>query len=128
MPRRTPQEPVPVKGQEIRIVSGNYKGVRAWKNDAKTQPLKMVYVIIELEDGTERTARIRKSSVGGTLPPPNSFEEACLQQKPEIEEQLRLATAPPDSSPRKLLPCVEWWTGQIFVRSLAIFASKRKPN
>lgn len=91
MPRRAPHEPTPVKGQEIRITAGDYKGLRAWKNSAKTQPLRMLYVIIELEDGSEHTTRIRKNSTAPPPPPPSSFEEACFQQKPEIEENLRKA-------------------------------------
>ena len=90
MPRNA-HEPAPVKGPEIRIFAGEYKALQAWLNSAKTQAPVMRYVIVKLLDGTEKTTRIRKSSIAPLPPPPRNFEKATLQQMPEIEEHLRKA-------------------------------------
>lgn len=94
MPRRqTTPEPAPLKGQEITIVRGNYQGLKAWTNDAKPQPSKMLYVIIAMPEGDEITTKVRKTSVGPPRHDPTSFEEAALQQIPEIEIALRKAAS-----------------------------------
>ena len=89
--RRTTPEPAPIKGNELSIIRGNYKGLKAWVNTAKTQPSKMIYVIIAMPEGDELATKVRKSSIGAPLQPPTSFEEAALQQVPEIEIALRKA-------------------------------------
>lgn len=91
MPGRRQEPTAPVKGEEVSIVAGTYKGMRAWKNTARTQPEKMVYIIVEIEGGIEHATRIRKSSIGPAVKPPNSYEGAVMQQKPEIGELLRKA-------------------------------------
>lgn len=97
-------EPEPLKGDEVHFVGGKYLGKKGWMNAAKTQPAKMKYVIVDLGDGNELATRVRKDSVGQPPLPPNSYEEAALQQIPEVELALRKAA-------RLLAKCgVQEWT------------------
>lgn len=94
MPRQP--QPTPVKGEEITIIAGSYKGKQAWKNNAKAPTPKMVYVIINMgagDDGADReiTTRIKKTSIGARPEAPSSFEEAAIQQIPEIRYHLKKA-------------------------------------
>ena len=86
-----PQEPTPIKGDEIYIASGSYKGRKAWKNEAKKHPPKSYYVIVDMGDGTELTTRILRRSVGVAPEPPTSYEEAAVQQIPDIQYHLKKA-------------------------------------
>ena len=86
-----PEQPNPTKGNEVALVKGKYKGLRAWINIAKTQTTKMYYVVVEGKDGVEFTTRVKKTSVGKPAAEPATFEEAALQQIPEIEDAVRQA-------------------------------------
>lgn len=80
----------PIKGDPIYITGGKYKGHNGWINNAKTQPAKMRYVIINF-DGEEKTKRIRKSSIGQRPMDPTTYEEAAIQQVQVVDFHLRQA-------------------------------------
>jgi hypothetical protein len=73
------------KGPELRLTRGSYKGKTAWVDPYKKPTKEYIYVII-LEDDlvTEFTTRVKRTSVGKPLSPPESYEEAALQQHPKI--------------------------------------------
>ena len=83
-------QPTAVKGDPIYIKGGKYKGYNGWMNDAKAQPSKMVYVIINF-DGEEKAKRVRKSSIGPRPGEPSTYEEAAIQQIDAIEYHLTQA-------------------------------------
>ena len=89
MPRRP--EPEPIRGDLLNVTAGSYKGRRVWKNNAKTDTPKMIYVIIDMGDGKEITTRIKKSSVGPPPENPTSYEEAAVQQIPDLHYHLKKA-------------------------------------
>ena len=89
--RPRPPEPTPVKGEEINITGGSYKGKKAWKNQAKNPTAKMLYVIIDMGEGVELATRIKKKSVGPSIQPPSSYEEAAVQQIPDVHYHLKQA-------------------------------------
>ena len=86
MPSRQPE---PVKGAQIYIQSGSYKGRFGWKNTAKRDTAKMAYVIVDMGNGEELATRIKKSSLGSLPDPPSSYTEAAFQQIPDIQYHLK---------------------------------------
>ena len=78
-----PTQTEAVKGLEITIIDGKYKGHEGWMNNAMKQPAKMRYVIINI-DGEEVPKRISRKSIGPRVVAPASFEEAAFQQIPEV--------------------------------------------
>lgn len=85
-------DPTPVKGQPVTFVRGKYEGCHGWKDASKKQPPKMTYVIVAT-DGSELPTRVRNTSLGPPPAPPATYEEAALQQLPEIANHLRQAAA-----------------------------------
>jgi transcription antitermination factor NusG len=78
------------KGDEIRLVKGKYEGQQAWMNKAK-KPTKCYYFVIVVDDdGTERATRVLKGSarIIAQEPTPTSYEEAVIQQHPDIERAI----------------------------------------
>jgi hypothetical protein len=74
------------KGEGIRLVGGTYKDKTGWLNAAKKHTPLCYYVIVAL-DNEEKATRVRKTSVklGSAEAEPTSYEEACLQQHPDID-------------------------------------------
>ena len=82
------------KGEEIRLVKGDYEGKKAWMNKAK-KPTKCMFFIIVDDVGGELATRVMKTSVRllTNVRTPSSYEEALIQQHPDIEQVLvKLAT------------------------------------
>ena len=87
-----PNDPPPVKGDEVYIIAGSYKNRRAWINAAiNRNPPKMRYVIVDMGDGVELATRIKKTSIGPIPDGPSSYEEAAVQQIPDINYHLKKA-------------------------------------
>ena len=75
------------KGDSIRIKTEKYKECDAWKDTWKTTTSKMIYVIVETEQGLIST-RLNKDSIGSAFGIPASYEEAALQQHPDVDRKL----------------------------------------
>ena len=73
------------KGEPLRFVNGKYNGFEGWVNAEKEKTKKMIYVIIDLGDGVLKTSMVKKSSVATPHESPDSYEEAALQQHPDID-------------------------------------------
>ena len=74
------------RGEAIRFTTGKYKGRTGWVNSSKPKTAKMMSVIVDLGNGVTRDTRVRQTSVAAPFGPPKSFQEALLQQHPDIEE------------------------------------------
>jgi hypothetical protein len=71
-------------GERIRFIRGTYVGKTGWINNSKKETAKMVYVIVELEDGLKET-RVAHASIARPAAEPTSYGEATLQQHPDID-------------------------------------------
>ena len=80
------------RGQPIRFIKGSYVGFNGCINTGKTAKSPMYqYVIVATDNGDKRT-RVKKTSIRPLWQAPQSYEEAALQQYPEIElAMVRLA-------------------------------------
>ena len=81
----------PVKGDRIYFTGGVYKGLTGWMDVAKTATKLMYYVLVLEDNGDEKPARMKKNSVSMAETverEPDSYEEACLQQHPDIENMM----------------------------------------
>ena len=72
------------KGAACRIKSKLYKECEAWVDTAKKITKCKVPVIIKTDEGLKAT-RVDKESVDEPYDAPTSYEEAALQQKPEMD-------------------------------------------
>jgi hypothetical protein len=74
------------KGDPIRFVKGKYLGNVGWINTGKkkTKSGTYCYVIVRLEN-EEKETRVKRSSYRERQVPPKTYEEAILQQHPDIE-------------------------------------------
>ena len=81
-----------VKGEEIRFVKGTYAGNQGWLNTSKkSKSGRYDYVIVNLDD-KEKPTRVLKSSIRKPFQEPETYEEAAVQQHPEMElAMIRLA-------------------------------------
>lgn len=79
-----------MRGERIRFVGGTHKGKTGWIDNAKKSPPKMIYVIVQEEDGDTTTTRVMRDSIAiaGVTKKPSSYEEACLQQHPDIDKMM----------------------------------------
>lgn len=78
-------------GDEIRFVGGKHEGKAGWIDTSKKPTPKMFYVIVNEDDGTKTATRVMKESVVDAkraLVEPSTFEDACLQQHPEIDRMM----------------------------------------
>ncbi len=76
------------KGNRIRIIGGSYqKYGSGWMDALKKPTPKMFYIIVDMGDGKEQEARVYQSNVE-ELREPRNFEEAALQQNPDIEADM----------------------------------------
>jgi hypothetical protein len=77
------------KGDPIRFVKGSYAGLTGWINKARKKKRNgYINVIVLLEDGTEKKTHVRKGSSREPQSSPSSYEEAILQQHPDIEKKM----------------------------------------
>jgi len=79
------------KGPEIRFIAGKYQGKEGWINAEKKETLFMVPVIVDMGSHLKPTF-VRKESVSEPHGPPSSYEEAALQQHPDIEVMMNKLT------------------------------------
>jgi hypothetical protein len=83
------------KGEEIRFSGGKYRGKTGWLDKGRAVTTCSCWVIIKMDEAKELTTMLRQSSVkmivnGGV---PKTYEEAVLQQHPDIESLMeKLAT------------------------------------
>ena len=78
------------KGDEITFTGGKYLGMKGWLNASKDETKEQVYVIVELPSGSEKDTRVNKENIAvGQEKEPMSYEEACLQQHPQVEKDLK---------------------------------------
>ena len=83
---------MPTKGKAIRFVKGTHAGETGWYNDSKRKSKRSVYrhVIVHLVDDddkvTEKATRVKKTSIRPEWDAPQTFEQACVQQHPEMEQ------------------------------------------
>ncbi len=73
------------KGEKVRFVGGKYVGKKGWLNNDKGDTTYFVYVIVDLGNGKTKETRVSKENVASPHTAPASYEEAVLQQIPEIE-------------------------------------------
>jgi hypothetical protein len=76
---------MPTRGAPIQFKRGKYKGRTGWLNDNKTDTRHRAYIIVTLEDGTEKETWVKHQSITTHRGPPRNFSEAMLQQHPDIE-------------------------------------------
>jgi hypothetical protein len=75
------------KGKEIKIIRGEYTGMKAWVDADAKKLKKLVYVIISVREGEDLRKRIWKSSVRSRSRPA-SWEEAILDQHSDIDGKM----------------------------------------
>ena len=76
------------KGDEIRFIRGSYEGFIGWINKSKKTKKKKSsrrFVIVLLDDGTEKQTWVKKNSYRKRHSDPASYEEAALQQHSDME-------------------------------------------
>lgn len=74
------------KGQAIRFVKGTYAGQTGWYNSVNnTKSGIYCSVIVPMKSGAEKATRVLKSSIRAPFADPTTFEEAALQQHPDLE-------------------------------------------
>lgn len=77
------------KGEEIDFIGGDFKKRHGWLWKNKKQCKTMVYVIVDLGDGTEKGTRVSKKSVRiHKNDRPSTKIEAALRQFLEIEVEM----------------------------------------
>ena len=76
-----------IKGKEIRFCRGKYSGYTGWENKAKKATKRYVYVIVAKETQEIQT-RVKKNSIRDKWSQAQSFEEAALQQHPDMEQTM----------------------------------------
>jgi hypothetical protein len=81
---------VPTKGHHIRFVKGTYAGRNGWIDSSRKKGKSNYrHVIVaadpEDQDSQEKCTRVKITSFCDPHPIPSSFEEAALQQHPDIE-------------------------------------------
>ena len=80
------------KGDPIKFVSGIYKGRKGWVNKTKGKTTKEIYVIVAEDEKMgllTKATRVRQSSVEPiNNEEPRSYEEAVLQQHPDVDEAM----------------------------------------
>ena len=87
------------KGGQVKVIRGSREGKKGWYDVSKrSRPAQSDHLILLNRDGTEDICTLCKLSIEAILlhnpPPPASFQEAMLQQHPNIERMMnKLATA-----------------------------------
>lgn len=77
------------KGEEIIFVGGKYQGKRGWIDGAKARTAARVHVIVDLGDEKKHTFVAPESVKSITvLEDPSSFEEAMINQHPDMDQLL----------------------------------------
>jgi len=81
----------PTKGREIRFIKGTYAGRKGWI-DASRKKTKSTFrhVIVEDDGDGEKFTRVKKTSYREPFKLPTSYEEAAMQQHPDIEKTMIL--------------------------------------
>jgi hypothetical protein len=81
-----------LRGDEIRFVKGAYAGKLGWIDKSRMKKYKKSQfwpVIVSLDDGEEKRTRTIKSSVRYRVDKePATYEEAIMQQHPDIEKKM----------------------------------------
>ena len=82
------------KGTAITFLKGTYSGLNGWKDKNRKLKKGSPYsaVIVQLEDGTEKKTRVKKSSYkkrASMETEPQNFEEAMVAQHPDIAKTMR---------------------------------------
>lgn len=79
--------------ERIEIIRGSYSGKNAWIDPEKKHSPKMAYVVIQMDDGSYKNTRLRKTSIEmKKAAPPATYEEAAVQHpkiKPLLEDLTR---------------------------------------
>lgn len=77
------------KGEKIRFVKGNYKGLAGWvdKSKKKGTPRKKP-VIVHNKDGSEHQTKVERASYRAVWGTPKSYGEAAIQQNPDMEQHM----------------------------------------
>lgn len=75
------------KGDSIRFKSGSYRGRTGWLDADKGSTERQVYVCVDMGN-KEFWTRVSKESIAPPYEQPSTFEEAALQQHPEIERMM----------------------------------------
>ena len=85
----------PKKGKKIWFVAGLYKGKKGWLDTSKQceSGSPNVFVIVDMGKGIEKATYAQFTSFRDPHEKPANFEQAALQQHPDIEQTLvKLAT------------------------------------
>ena len=75
-------------GAPIRFIGGIYDGKMGWINKTKQATLKRIYVIVQLDDGSQKRTFVAKKNGAERHKTPKTYTEAIFQQQPKLEKQL----------------------------------------
>ena len=79
------------KGEEIEFWKGTYKGKTGWKVANGKSMKVFVYVIVDMEDGTEKKTKVQKSSIRPLKknnPEPKTLAQAVLLENKDIDSTM----------------------------------------
>jgi hypothetical protein len=76
------------KGNSVRFCGGKYIGKTGWLNDEKGVTQQKVYVIVDMGDEKTKETIVNRESIAAPYTQPGTFEEAALQQHPDIESMM----------------------------------------
>ena len=85
--RRTKQKLVPIKGQAIQFIGGEYIGMKGWLDDSRDKCPSMHYVIVNFGD-EEYPTRVLTTNIA-ELTEPVTYVEHCLDQHPDIAKLMK---------------------------------------
>lgn len=105
------------KGQAIFICGGKYRGKEGWLDISKPKTADFTYVIVDMGAGKEAFTKVKHKNVCASSKVPDTFEEALLQQHPDINDdisrlveklaQCRVDTKPSDNgSPPRIIKII----------------------
>jgi hypothetical protein len=77
-----------MRGHEIHFVCGKYAHKSGWIDNEKEETKKMIYVIVDLGNGSTKKTQVNMESVGKPQESPSNYAEAILQQCPNIEVKM----------------------------------------
>jgi hypothetical protein len=78
------------KGEKIRFVKGRYQNLTGWKDKSYKKKRGSNYrgVIVKFEDGSQKVTRVKKSSFRPSHEDAVCFEQAAMQQNPDMEHAM----------------------------------------
>ena len=72
-------------GEPLRVIRGKYAGCSGFVNLSRSNTKKFIQVWIQDDDGRLTACRVKRTSVRSPFRPAQTFEDAIIQQHPDIE-------------------------------------------